>query len=607
MWNFYGTALSQLTLADRATIANMSPEYGATCGFFPIDEQTLRYLRLTGRSADAVDVVERYAKENALWHETSSFPHYTQEIEFDMSQVIPSLAGPRRPQDRVSLPDVSENFRTNFQTNNRQSEISGNGRKSEVKDGSVVIASITSCTNTSNPAAMVGAGLLARKALAKGLTKKSWVKTSLAPGSRVVTKYLEEAGLDKHLDSLGFHTVGYGCTTCIGNSGPLPDTVSRAVEDFNLSVVAVLSGNRNFAGRIHPQVVASYLASPMLVVAYALAGSVETDIVNEPLGTDKGGNPVMLKDIWPSREEIADTVTKFVKSDMFREQYSDTVNHGPEEWQHMSAPRGKTFAWDAGSTYIQKPTYFEDFKMQPDARTDLKLARVLVHLADSVTTDHISPAGAIPPSTPAGQYLMGNDVPRSSFNTYGARRGNHDVMVRGTFGNIRLRNKLTPDMEGDWTLHFPSGELMRVFDAAMLYKSVGTPLIVLAGREYGTGSSRDWAAKGPMLLGVRAVIAQSYERIHRSNLVGMGILPLQFTNGESTESLGLTGGEMFDITGSGTDDISVNAILRVTATTETGFKTTFSTQARLDTNIEVDYYRHGGLLLYVLRKMLTVG
>jgi len=601
---FYGPGLDALPLADRATIANMAPEYGATCGFFPIDDQTLKYMRDTGRSDDNVELVEKYAKANSFWYDPSTDPKYSVSLSFDLGDTIPAMAGPKRPQDRISLGDVGANFKESFSdASEDRIDIDIDGAAGQVGDGSVVIAAITSCTNTSNPSVMVGAGLLARNARAKGLNRKPWVKSSLAPGSTVVTSYLEAAGLDKDLDELGFNTVGYGCTTCIGNSGPLPQAVADAVADNDLTAAAVLSGNRNFEGRVHPQVKANYLASPVLVVAYALAGRVDTDLVREPLGQDNDGNDVFLKDIWPSQADIADIIADSLTADMFKQQYSE-VFKGPEEWQALPAPTGLNFQWDRESTYIQEPPYFEDFGDTPTERSEIINARVLVSMADSVTTDHISPAGSIPPSAPAGQFLVGNDVPRRDFNSYGSRRGNHDVMVRGTFGNIRLRNKLTPDMEGDWTIHHPTGEQMRIYEASEKYRLEGTPLIVLAGKEYGTGSSRDWAAKGPMLLGVRAAIAESFERIHRSNLIGMGVLPLVFTNGESAASLGLDGTEIFDIPGVG-NSVEPGSIITVTATAKDGKVTTFNVLVRIDTAIENEYYKNGGLLPYVLRQMIA--
>ena len=608
MVEYFGPGLQNLPVVDRATIGNMAPDYGATCGFFPIDDQTLNYLRATGRDEKNLRLVEACAKANNLFVSPTDAPEYSTTVEFDLGSVVPSLAGPKRPQDRVSLPDVPGSFRSSF-PNGRNTE-SGEQISIEVErqnvaigDGTVVIAAITSCTNTSNPYVMVGAGLLARNAVAKGLARKPWVKTSLAPGSKVVTKYLEAAGLVSDLDYLGFDTVGYGCTTCIGNSGPLSQPVSDAINDHDLVAAAVLSGNRNFESRIHPQVKANYLASPMLVVAYALAGTVEHDLTTEPLGTGNDGEDVYLRDIWPSQNEIAETVAKSVEVEMFSEQYAQVFS-GPVEWQNLEAPVGELYKWDPGSTYIQRPPYFENFEMEPESRTGIEDARVLVKVGDSVTTDHINPAGSIPPSAPSGQFLAAADVPRREFNSYGSRRGNHHVMVRGTFGNIRLQNHLTPDVEGDWTLHLPDGERMRIFHASEKYADEGVPLIVIAGQEYGTGSSRDWAAKGPMLLGIRAVIAESYERIHRSNLVGMGIVPLQFQDGSSADSLGLDGTETYDIPGLA-NSVEPGSVLTVTATSEAGVITKFETLARIDTAIENEYYRHGGLLPYVLRQMMA--
>lgn len=605
---FYGPGLAALPLADRATIGNMSPEYGATCGFFPVDDQTLRYLRDTGRDEKLVELVETYSKANHLFVTPDDSPEYSTAVEFDLGTVVPSMAGPKRPQDRVSLPDVAANFSGAFPNgahagNRVQVEI--DGKHGDVGNGSVVIAAITSCTNTSNPYVMLGAGLVAKKAREKGLRSKPWVKTSMAPGSTVVTRYLEAAGLNDDLDALGFQTVGYGCTTCIGNSGPLPQQVADAISDNDLSVAAVLSGNRNFEGRVHPQTKANYLASPMLVVAYALAGSVDMDIANDPIGIGDDGTEVYLKDIWPTQQEIADMVANSVTADMFREQYGAAFT-GPEKWQELDAPTGEQFGWDPGSTYIQKPPYFEGFTKTPETRGKVENGRVLVMVGDSVTTDHISPAGSIPPSAPSGQFLVGADVPRREFNSYGSRRGNHFVMERGTFGNIRLRNLLAPGQEGDWTQHLPDGEVMRIFDAAQKYREEGTPLIVLAGREYGTGSSRDWAAKGPMLLGVRATIAESYERIHRSNLIGMGVIPLQYMPGESAQSLGLTGRESYDIPGV-EDSVEPGAEMTVIARSDDGTEKSFKVRSRVDTGIEAEYYRHGGLLPYVLRDMMGEG
>ena len=601
---FYGPALESLPLADRATIANMAPEYGATCGFFPIDDQTLKYMRDTGRSAAKVELAEKYAKTNSFFYDPSTDPEYSVTLEYDLGTTIPAMAGPRRPQERLGLGEVGSDFESSFTgATAEKHEVEVDGAKGAVGDGSVVIAAITSCTNTSNPSVMVGAGLLARNARKRGLNRKPWVKTSLAPGSTVVTRYLEAAGLNEDLDALGFNTVGYGCTTCIGNSGPLPQQVSDAVNDHDLTAAAVVSGNRNFEGRVHPQVKANYLASPVLVVAYSLVGKVDTDLIHEPLGQDEQGTDVFLKDIWPSQSDIADTIAESLTADMFNEQYAKVFD-GSEEWQALPAPTGVNFNWDRESSYIQEPPYFKDFDDVPTVRPEIMGARVLVGFGDSVTTDHISPAGSIPPSAPSGQFLIGSDVPRREFNSYGSRRGNHDVMVRGTFGNIRLRNKLTPDMEGDWTIHFPEREQMRIFEASEKYLADGVPLIVLAGKEYGTGSSRDWAAKGPMLLGVRAVIAESFERIHRSNLIGMGVLPLVFTNGDTADSLGLDGTESYDIPGVG-NSVEPGSTISVTATSDDGKVTEFETLIRIDTAIENEYYSNGGLLPYVLRQMMA--
>lgn len=593
---FHGPGLRHLPVADRATIANMAPEYGATCGFFPFDDQTVSYLRRTGRPSETVELARDYAVANRLFHSADDNPKYSVELEFDLSSVEPSVAGPKRPQDRVRLSEVPSNFSQNFPDN------SENGH--DLSDGSVVIAAITSCTNTSNPSVMLGAGLLARNAVARGLERKWWVKSSLAPGSKVVSDYLDRAGLTEPLEKLGFQTVGYGCTTCIGNSGPLPPDVAAEVDDRDLVAVAVLSGNRNFEGRVHPQVKANYLASPMLVVAYAIAGRIDIDITAEPLGTDADGNRVYLSDIWPSQDEIASTVADAVRSEQFENRYS-AVNVGPEQWESLDAEQSERFNWDGGSTYIQSPPYFADTQLTPQPRPPIEDARVLVRVGDSVTTDHISPAGSIPPSAPSGQHLIANDVPRRAFNSYGSRRGNHNVMMRGTFGNIRLRNHLAPEHEGDWTTHYPTGETMRIYDASTRYQSDGVPLIVIAGSEYGTGSSRDWAAKGPMLLGVRAVLAQSFERIHRANLIGMGVLPLQFLAGDSASSLGLTGEHRYTIHGVA-DTVEPGATLTVSAISDLdGTEIRFDVLTRVDTSIEAEYYRHGGLLPYVLRQMLA--
>ena len=611
---FFGPGLSNLPLADRATISNMAPEYGATCGFFPIDQQTLNYLKLTGRTPGDVELVERYSKEQCLFYDPLIVePAYSAIVEVDLTSVEPSLAGPKRPNDRVLLGSVAQNFMESYPINQgakvgvvnpslQEIDVEVNGLHGKISDGAVVIAAITSCTNTSNPSVMVGAGLLARNARAKGLGRKPWVKTSMAPGSKVVTSYLDRSTLTPELEALGFATVGYGCTTCIGNSGPLPQPVADVVSDNNLVVAAVLSGNRNFEGRIHPQVQANYLASPLLVVAYALVGRVDIDLIREPIGQDTNGCDVYLREIWPSQQEIADVIAESLDAEMFKERYSKVFDGG-DEWRSIPIPAGVSYKWDSGSTYIQRVPFFDNFEPDPTPPGPIVRARVLVSLGDSVTTDHISPAGSIPISAPSGQYLIGNDVTRREFNSYGARRGNHDVMVRGTFGNIRLRNRLILGREGDWTVHFPSGDVLRVYDAAMRYGEEGTPLIVLAGSEYGTGSSRDWAAKGPMLLGVRAAIAKSFERIHRSNLIGMGILPLQFMDGEDADSLGLTGSESFDIPGA-QGSVEPAQELIVTALTDDGSSKDFKVLARVDTDVEAAYYQHGGMLRYVLRNMM---
>jgi aconitate hydratase len=587
----------------------MAPEYGATCGLFPVDDQTLRYLRTSGRSADQVDLVERYFKEQGLFRTTDTpDAEYTKSLEFDLSSVEPSLAGPKRPQDRLTLSQVSPDFKETFAdtpSGGTPATININDSEAEIGDGSVVIAAITSCTNTSNPSVMMGAGLLARNAVNKGLISKPWVKTSMAPGSQVVTGYLEKSGVITDLEQLGFGVVGYGCTTCIGNSGPLPPPVAEAVDDHDLVSAAVVSSNRNFEGRVHPQVQANYLASPMLVVAYALAGTVDIDLSNQPVGVGTDGQDVYLKDIWPSQNEIAEEVAGSVSAELFNEKYA-AVFEGGDKWDAVSASMGTLFDWDPGSTYVQRVSFFDDMPVDPEPLSDINSARVLVSFADSVTTDHISPAGSIPPTAPSGQFLMAGDVPRREFNSYGSRRGNHQVMVRGTFGNIRLRNQLTPERTGDWTMHLPDGEEMRIFEASEKYRAEGVPLIVLAGKEYGTGSSRDWAAKGPKLLGVRAVIAESYERIHRSNLVGMGVLPLQYLDGQSAESLGLTGAETFDFGGIA-DGLAPGQVLNVTAASDDGNVIEFEALVRIDTPVEIDYYRHGGVLNFVLRRFIAEG
>lgn len=604
---FFGDGLQHLSLADRATLANMAPEYGATCGIFPIDEETLNYLRLTGRDEHHIELVEAYAREQGMFHlPDQPDAKYSSVVELDMTTIVPSLAGPKRPQDRVSLSDSKSEFNQALASLKEERNIRSkpatahiDGEMVEMNDGDVVIASITSCTNTSNPSVMIGAGLVARKAHELGLKVKPWVKTSLAPGSRVVTEYLQQAKLMDDLEALGFHVVGYGCATCIGNSGPLPEPVSRAIADGNLSVCSVLSGNRNFEGRVHAEVRMNYLASPPLVVVYALAGTMNIDVYNQPLGKDKNGKDVFLKDVWPTQQEIQDLILKSVKREEFSSSYKD-VYKGEQEWLDLSSPEGQLFDWQADSTYIQNPPYFERMTRDITPVSDINDARVLALLGDSVTTDHISPAGAIKPDSPAGQYLQQHGVAPNDFNSLGSRRGNHEVMMRGTFANIRLRNLLAPGTEGGVTLHLPEGEQMSIYDAAMKYKQEDVPLIVIAGKEYGSGSSRDWAAKGPRLLGVRAVIAESYERIHRSNLIGMGILPLQFKDGEDAESLGLNGWERFAISGLG--DGSAKEVT-VTATAKDGKQTRFTAQVRIDTPQEVEYYRNGGILHYVLRQL----
>ncbi len=600
---FYGAGLSTLGVADRATLSNMCPEYGATAALFPPDAQTLDYLRLTGRPPELIELVEAYTKAQGLFRtDDTPDPVFSESLELDLSSVQPSVAGPRRPQDRVLLSVVHDSFASSFPGNKRARVRLGNGDEVEIGDGSVVIAAITSCTNTSNPSVMLAAGLLARKAVERGLATKPWVKTSLAPGSRVVSDYLEGAGLTPYLEKLGFYTVGYGCTTCIGNSGPLPAPVSEAIDRDDLAVVSVLSGNRNFEGRIHPQVKASYLASPPLVIAFALAGTIEVDLTSDPLGTGADGEPVYLRDIWPSTEEVAAAMDA-VTSELFIREY-DTIFDGDERWRRLPAPEGDTFGWDPDSTYVREPPFFEDLGPEPDPPRDIEGARCLVVVGDSVTTDHISPAGSIPPHSPAGRYLIDHGVRPEDFNSYGSRRGNHEVMMRGTFANIRLRNLLVPGVEGGFTRHLPDGEQMTIFDAAMRYMQEGVPLIGIAGKEYGSGSSRDWAAKGPALLGMRAVIAESFERIHRSNLVGMGVLPLQFRPGEDRGSLGLTGEETYTIAGIA-GDLRPGATARVTARAEDGTTRSFEVTVRIDSDVELDYYRHGGVLQMVLRRMLS--
>jgi aconitate hydratase len=636
---YFGPGLAALSVADRATIGNMSPEYGATCGFFPVDEKTLDYLRLTGRTEERLALVEAYCKENLLWHDESHQPEYSQVVELDLASVVPSLAGPRRPQDRVPLSEAKQSFIDSLETfgidygnardeavaetfpaSDPPSHASGsgpgvevdagvavavrpqsvpvamNGNEFELEHGSVVIAAITSCTNTSNPQVMVGAGLLAKNAVERGLERKPWVKSSLAPGSKVVTEYYEQAGLTQYLDALGFQTVGYGCTTCIGNSGPLPEEISEAVNEGELVVCSVLSGNRNFEARIHPEVKANYLASPPLVVAYALAGRMDLDLLNEPLGRDRDGNDVFLHEIWPSAEEIQETIAASVRGEMFSRTYADVFTGDPA-WRELPVPEGALFAWDPDSTYVRRPPYFDGMSREPGRVEDFAGARCLVMAGDSVTTDHISPAGAIKPDSPAGKYLVEHGVERKDFNSYGSRRGNHEVMVRGTFANVRFKNLVVSGSEGTWTVHVPSGEEMTIFEASQRYLAEGTPLIVIAGKEYGSGSSRDWAAKGPNLLGVRAVIAESFERIHRSNLLMMGILPLQFMDGEGREALGLTGSEEFAVEG-----IENGEAREVTVRAD---DKEFRARVRLETPREREYLRHGGILRFVLRRLLA--
>ena len=603
---FFGDGLSNLPLADRATLANMAPEYGATCGIFPIDEESLNYMRLSGRSNEQVALVEAYTKAQGMFHTPESpEAEYSAVLELDMSTVVPSLAGPKRPQDRILLTEAKQSYQqtmTEFTTDragNGRASVDYNGEQFELEDGAIVIAAITSCTNTSNPAVMLGAGLLARNAAAKGLGVKPWVKTSLGPGSRVVTDYLNKAGLMDDLEALGFYVVGYGCTTCIGNSGPLPGPIGDAIRGNDLVACSVLSGNRNFEGRIHANTKMNYLASPPLVVAYAIAGNLNVDITTESLGNDHDGNPVYLRDIWPSSHEIQQCIAESVTVDMFTKGYSNVFS-GDERWQTVNSPEGEMFDWQDDSTYIRNPPYFDGMGMDVPPISDIKAARCLARLGDSITTDHISPAGAIAEDSPAGDYLKSKGVPRSDFNSYGSRRGNHEVMMRGTFANVRLRNQLAPGTEGGWTSFQPDSAQMTIFDAAMRYQQENTPLVVLAGKEYGTGSSRDWAAKGTQLLGVKAVITTSFERIHRSNLIGMGVLPLNFMDGESADSHGLDGTETFDIVGLG--DGSAKQVT-VTATATDGNSKQFQAKSRLDTPKEVEYYRHGGILNFVLREL----
>lgn len=604
---FYGPGVSALPMANRATIGNMSPEYGSTVAIFPIDEETIKYLQLTGRTSEQLELVEKYAKRQGIWHDPNANPRYSEHLELNLADVVPSIAGPKRPQDRVALSDAKSAFEKALPTYLSEKSakepvaVTVNSRDGKVSNGSVVIASITSCTNTSNPSVMIGAGLLAKKAVEKGLQSKPWVKTTLAPGSKVVTNYYEKAGLTPYLEKLGFNLVGYGCVTCIGNSGPLPVEVSKAVNENDLAVAAVLSGNRNFEGRISPDVKMNYLASPPLVVAYSIAGSMDHDFEKDSLGKDTNGNDVYLKDIWPSTNEIQAVIDEVVSSEMFKKDYA-SVFAGDKHWTSLDTPTGKVFDWDANSTYVRKPPYFDGMPRNPKPVTDISGARVLAKLGDSVTTDHISPAGSIKPDSPAGKYLAEHGVAKADFNSYGSRRGNHEVMIRGTFANIRLKNLLLNGVEGGFTRNFlANGEQTTIYDASMAYQAAGVPLVILAGKEYGSGSSRDWAAKGTALLGVKAVIAESFERIHRSNLIGMGVLPLQFMDGQSAESLGLTGEEEFSITGvTALNDGGIPATVSVQA----GAKS-FTAKVRIDTPGEADYYRHGGIMQYVLRSLLS--
>ena len=603
---FYGPGVSALPMANRATIGNMSPEYGSTVAIFPIDEETIRYLKFTGRNAEQLELVEKYAKANGLWHDPSAEPRFSEKLELDLAKVVSSIAGPKRPQDRISLSDAKSAYEkispTYFsdKTNKNKIDLSVNGKPTTIGNGDVVIASITSCTNTSNPSVMIGAALLAKKAVEKGLTSKPWVKTTLAPGSKVVTDYYDRSGLTPYMEKLGFNLVGYGCVTCIGNSGPLPVEISKAINENDLAVSAVLSGNRNFEGRISPDVKMNYLASPPLVVAYALTGSMNHDFEKDAIGVGSDGNPVYLKDIWPSADEIQKVIDSSISSEMFTKDYA-SVFDGDHRWKSLATPTGKTFEWDAKSTYVRKPPYFENMPRNPKPVTNIAGARVMAILGDSVTTDHISPAGNIKADSPAGKYLAANGIDRADFNSYGSRRGNHEVMIRGTFANIRLKNLLLDGVEGGFTKNFlANGEQATIYDASMAYQAKGVPLVILAGKEYGSGSSRDWAAKGTALLGVRAVIAESFERIHRSNLIGMGVLPLQFQDGENVKSLGLTGEEIFEITG--VEELN-NGVTPKLVTVTAGNKS-FKAKLRIDTPGEADYYRHGGIMQYVLRSLL---
>jgi aconitate hydratase len=610
---FFGDGLANLPLADRATIANMAPEFGSTCGIFPIDEETLKYLELTGRSSEQIALVEAYAKHQGMWRiNGQKQADYTDVLELDLGTVEPSLAGPKRPQDRVPLTKAKQVYQATAKTmaaerTQKNPTATGNAKATvggttfDVKDGDVLIAAITSCTNTSNPAVLIAAGLLARKANKLGLKAKPWVKTSLAPGSRVVTDYLNKAGLTADLEAVGFYTVGYGCTTCIGNSGPLKPEISDAVKAGDVIATSVLSGNRNFEGRVHPEVKQNFLASPPLVVAYALAGTLDLDLTTEALGTSSAGNPVFLKDIWPTPAEIQESMAASINSAMFKKSYASAFQ-GDANWNAVKTTTGKIYSWDDKSTYVKNPPYFVGMGMKPAAVADIRGARALAVLGDSVTTDHISPAGNIAKSSPAAKYLMAEGVQPADFNQYGARRGNHEVMMRGTFANIRLRNLMVPGVEGGVTVHVPSGEQMSIFDASLRYKQDNTPLVILAGKEYGTGSSRDWAAKGTMLLGVKAVVAESFERIHRSNLIGMGVLPLQFKDGDTAQSLGLTGKESFEIIGL---NGGAAKMVTVVATPPSGPAIKFEARVRIDTPKEREYYQHGGILQYVLRQLAS--
>jgi aconitate hydratase len=603
---FYGPGVSALPMANRATIGNMSPEYGSTVAIFPIDEETLRYLELTGRSRQQLELVESYAKAQGIWHDPNATPRYSEHLELNLAKVVPSIAGPKRPQDRVPLSDAKVSFQKSLPGYLGEKSAKGeipvkvNGLKGNVKHGSVVIASITSCTNTSNPSVMIGAGILAKKASERGLTSKPWVKTTLAPGSKVVTNYYEKAGLTPYLEKLGFNLVGYGCVTCIGNSGPLPSDVSKAINENDLAVAAVLSGNRNFEGRISPDVKMNYLASPPLVVAYALAGSMDHDFERDPIGKDSNGNDVFLKDIWPTPDEVQSVIDTVISSEMFQKDYS-SVFAGDHRWTSLETPSGKIFEWDPNSTYVRRPPYFEGMPKTPRPVSDIQNARVLAKLGDSVTTDHISPAGSIKADSPAGKYLLSHGVDKADFNSYGSRRGNHEVMIRGTFANIRLKNQLLDGVEGGFTRNFlDEGKQTTIYEASMAYQAANISLVILAGKEYGSGSSRDWAAKGTALLGVRAVIAESFERIHRSNLIGMGVLPLQFLDNQNCESLGINGTETFTISGvTGLNDGKIPEFVQVTAG-----NTVFQAKVRIDTPGEADYYRHGGIMQYVLRSLV---